>query len=222
LLILAMLTVSGPANAWWFSSDDQPGYAPDKFAGWLSTISLANGTTCAADPRLRLMMSSGSRVLALRSGDGTCELTAGEWKDYYTGNIVSDAADVALTYIVPPKEAWNSGAFQWTTDQRARFASDPKVLALTTSGLARKRGDAGIGGWLPDDGAEACGYIRAYVSAKLSYGLTFTSAEIGVLKEYHKKTVKNVQGVASECTLYIAFDQGVVFGDSLKALPVRE
>jgi hypothetical protein len=65
------------------------------------------------------------------SRDGTgvvtssaCAATAGQWYSDYDGKTWTEAASVDIDHLVPLKEAWVSGAKDWTDERREEFANE--------------------------------------------------------------------------------------------------
>ncbi len=79
---------------------------------------------------------------------------------------------------MPLAEAWDSGAWAWTTAQRQTLANDvtrPQLLAVSASS-DRSKGDDDPAEWLPQASFQ-CTNTRAWVQVKHYYGLSVDSAE---------------------------------------------
>ena len=87
-----------------------------------------------------------------RSGNLTeadCDAAmTGEWVSMYDGTTVADSGDIDIDHFVPLKEAWGSGAVDWTTEDRQAFAhlsrrttgtSSPSPLPPTAPSPTRTR-----------------------------------------------------------------------------------
>lgn len=64
--------------------------------------------------------------------------TSGSWFSVYDGATWTASSDVDIDHLVPLKEAWLSGARDWTTAQREALANDltrPQLLAVTVCSL---------------------------------------------------------------------------------------
>ena len=53
-----------------------------------------------------------------------CTVTAGQWNSWYDGATWTNPSDVDIDHLVPLAEAWKSGAWAWTSEQRQAFAND--------------------------------------------------------------------------------------------------
>lgn len=116
--------------------------------------------------------------------DSTCKATSGSWSSPYDGVTTTDPSTFDIDHLVPLSEAWDSGAWAWTTDQRRAFANDvtrPQLLAVSASSN-RSKGDDDPAEWLPRTSYQ-CTYVRAWVQVKHYYGLTVDSAEKAALQD---------------------------------------
>ncbi|BBA96598.1 putative secreted protein [Actinacidiphila reveromycinica] len=146
-------------------------YDRDLFPTWI-TIS----GTC--DTREYVIKRDGSNVVT----DSSCKATSGGWTSPYDGVTTTDPSTFDIDHLVPLSEAWDSGAWAWTTAQRQAFANDttrPQLLAVSAHSN-RSKGDDDPAEWLPQASYQ-CTYARAYVQVKHYYGLTVDSAEKSAL-----------------------------------------
>lgn len=67
-----------------------------------------------------MLKRDGSNVVT----DNACAATSGTWYSDYDGATWTAASDVDIDHIVPLKEAWVSGAKDWTVSQRESFANE--------------------------------------------------------------------------------------------------
>lgn len=89
-------------------------------------------------------------------------------------------------HIVPLKEAWVSGARDWTAAQRDSFANDltrPQLIAVDAS-VNRSKGDKDPAEFVPPLTSYVCTYLRAYVTVKHFYDLSVDSAEKAAISSY--------------------------------------
>ena len=59
-----------------------------------------------------------------------------------------------VDHVVASKEAWDSGANEWTTFRREAFANDlddPHALIAVSSSSNQSKGAADPSNWLPDN-----------------------------------------------------------------------
>lgn len=146
-------------------------YDRSLFPTWI-TIS----GTC--DTREYVIKRDGSNVAT----DSSCKATSGSWSSPYDGVTTTDPSTFDIDHLVPLAEAWDSGAWAWTTAQRQAYANDttrPQLLAVSASSN-RSKGDDDPAEWLPRASYQ-CTYARAWVQVKHYYGLTVDSTEKSAL-----------------------------------------
>ncbi|MEU6238145.1 HNH endonuclease family protein [Kitasatospora sp. NPDC047058] len=132
--------------------------------------------TC--NTRETVLKRDGSGVVT----DSACASVSGSWTSVYDNVTTTNASAFDIDHLVPLAEAWRSGAWAWTTDQRKAFANDltrPQLLAVSASSN-RTKGDQDPADWLPQ-ASYRCTYARAWVQVKYYYGLNVDSAEKSAL-----------------------------------------
>ncbi|KAH0019022.1 hypothetical protein KCU80_g17379, partial [Aureobasidium melanogenum] len=150
------------------AESNNPAYDRDLFKHWITISGECN-------TRETVLKRDGSDVITSSS----CAATSGSWYSDYDGKTWTQASDLDIDHLVPLKEAWVSGAKDWTNERREQFANDltrPQLLAVTDS-LNQAKGDQDLAEWLPPRVAYQCEYVRAWVQVKYYYGLTMDSAE---------------------------------------------
>lgn len=128
-----------------------------------------------------------------RYGSDSCVVQSGTLHDPYTGRDIAftrgagTSAAVQVDHVVALSDAWRSGADQWDTATRLRFANDPANLLAVDGPANREKGDSTADAWLPPNDVYACAYVARQVGVKASYGLSVTAAEkdamLGVLAD---------------------------------------
>ncbi|MCG6493766.1 HNH endonuclease family protein [Kitasatospora sp. A2-31] len=132
--------------------------------------------TC--NTRETVLKRDGSGVVT----DSGCASVSGNWTSVYDNVTTTNSSSFDIDHLVPLAEAWRSGAWAWTTDQRKAFANDltrPQLLAVSASSN-RSKGDQDPSTWLPQASYQ-CTYARAWVEVKYYYGLSVDSAEKSTL-----------------------------------------
>jgi len=115
--------------------------------------------------------------------NSACTATSGRWYSPYDGATWTNPADVDIDHMVPLAEAWQSGAWAWTTPQRQTYANDlggPELWAVTDN-VNQSKGDQDPATWQPSLSSFRCTYARAWVQVKWYYHLTVDSAEKSAL-----------------------------------------
>ncbi|KAJ8490181.1 hypothetical protein ONZ45_g13294 [Pleurotus djamor] len=157
---LASLTVATDSNS--------PAYNRDLFKTW----DIISGT---CDARETVLKRDGTNVVT----NSACASVSGTWVSVYDGLSFTVSSQLDIDHIVPLKEAWVSGARNWSPAQREAFANDvtrPQLIAVSASSN-RSKGDRDPAQWMPPSASFACTYLRAWVQVKSFYGLTVDSAE---------------------------------------------
>jgi hypothetical protein len=109
-----------------------------------------------------------------------CSVVAGRWVDPWSGSAVTSAAGVQIDHDVPLAEAWRSGAWAWTNEQRLAYANDLTdewALNALTSGENDSKSDRDPARWRPPLQSKWCLYAKAWTTIKAKYQLTADQAE---------------------------------------------
>jgi hypothetical protein len=114
---------------------------------------------------------------------GACSIEDGKWFDPYTGDTITRPRDLDIDHIVPLKEAWRSGAWRWTKEERATFANDTMVLLAVGKHVNRSKGDKDPGEWLPPRESFHRDYARLWAAIKLRHNLSADPRERQILSE---------------------------------------
>jgi len=111
----------------------------------------------------------------------------GEWVSMYDAETVTDSGDLDIDHFVPLKEAWGSGAVDWTTEDRQSYANwlgNAWHLIAVTASSNRSKSDQDPAEWMPEDESAWCAYVWAWVEVKKEWSLTVDEAERAALLEY--------------------------------------
>ena len=112
-----------------------------------------------------------------------CIVVTGKWIDPYSGKTFTNANDLDIDHVIPLKAAFISGADQWDTSKREKFANDPNNLIPVWKRLNRQKGFKGPDEWLPPNQKFQCDYYKKWKKLKEEYGLTWPAREIASVKE---------------------------------------
>ena len=152
------------------------GYKRSEFRHWVDT----DGDGCDARDEVLIAESTG---LAQVDPFG-CAVVAGDWLSIYDGVVITDPAELDIDHMIPLKEAWESGAWEWSPDHRKAFAndlSDPRTLVAVTAGSNRSKGDRDPSNWLPTV-EDRCRYVNDWVAVKARWGLSMDESEFGRIR----------------------------------------
>jgi len=147
-------------------------YDRDLFPTW-DTIS----GTC--NTRETVLKRDGTNVVV----NSACTATSGSWYSPYDGATWTAASGVDIDHVVPLKNAWESGAWAWTTTKRESYANDltdPQLIAVTDN-VNQSKSDQSPDAWKPPLSSYYCTYARMWVKVKYVWALTITTAEKSAL-----------------------------------------
>jgi hypothetical protein len=155
------------------------GYDRDLFPHWRDD----DGNGCdARDDVLVAQDRSGNLTEADCDGAMT-----GEWVSMYDAATVTASGDIDIDHFVPLKEAWGSGAVDWTTEDRQSYANwlgNSWHLIAVTAASNRSKSDQDPAEWMPEDETVWCAYIWAWVEVKKEWSLSVDEAEKTALLDY--------------------------------------
>ena len=109
--------------------------------------------------------------------DGNCDYT-GTWHSAYDGVTTTDPSTFDIDHRVPLAEAWDSGAWRWTTGTRERYANDlgdPRPLIAVSASSNRSKGDREPQDWMP--AKRKCTYLVQWVVVKVRWHLAVNLRE---------------------------------------------
>ena len=153
------------------------GYSRSLFKHWID----ANGNGCDTREEV-LIAESQSKPQVDAYG---CKVIEGDWLSPYDNVMHTNPSDLDIDHMVPLKEAWDSGAWNWTAAQRQTFAndlSDPRALIAVTAGQNRSKSDRDPSNWTPPQKSYVCTYLSEWVAIKAKWKLSMDQSEFGRIK----------------------------------------
>ena len=130
-----------------------------------------------------------------------CTVLSGTLVDPFSGETinfvrgVATSSEVQIDHTVALSNAWQTGAFKLTADQRKAFANDPLNLLAVKGRLNSQKGDGDAATWLPPLKSFRCEYVSRQIAVKIKYKLWFTAPEkeamIRILKTCPEKALPN-------------------------------
>ena len=107
---IAALAVAEPSH--------EDSYDRDLFgSGWIDTDQDCQNT------RAEVLIAE-SRVAVAFTSPTDCTVASGDWLDPWSGAQLTSARALDIDHTVPLANAWRSGAWAWTTEQRRAYAND--------------------------------------------------------------------------------------------------
>jgi putative cell wall-binding protein len=157
------------------ASDSIATYSRSAFEHWID----ADGDGC--DTRQEVLAKESLTPVVLGSG---CTIISGQWTSWYDDASWTNPADVDIDHMVPLSEAWKSGAYGWTGEQRRDYANDLDLdvaLEAVTDNVNQSKSDRDPAYWLPPAQSEHCRYVADWVQVKYRWSLTVDMAERNAL-----------------------------------------
>jgi len=152
----------------------QETYDRDLFGGdWIDADGDCQNTRAEA-------LIAETQVAATFTSASDCTVATGQWVDPWSGIVNLSARALDVDHTVPLANAWRSGAWAWTAQQRVAFANDLDFvnhLIAIPLGENRSKGDAGPEAWRPPDHGSWCQYARDWTAIKARQNLTASPAE---------------------------------------------
>lgn len=153
------------------------GYDRGKFTLW----SDADGDGC--DARDEVLIKEA--ITKPRVGSG-CALRGGRWFSKYDGVRTTDSSSFDIDHMVPLNEAWQSGAWAWSSAKRKAYANDlgyKASLIAVSAHSNRSKGDREPQDWMPERVAYSCKYVKQWVAVKWRWQLKVNTAERSFLRD---------------------------------------
>lgn len=155
------------------AEESRIGYKRSLFKHWID----ADGDGC--NTRYEVLIAEAVKKPRVAAG---CRITGGRWVSAYDGVQTTRPSTLDIDHVVPLAEAWDSGASNWTPEQRMRFANDledPRALIAVTASSNRQKSDQDPAEWMPTRGK--CTYLVHWIAVKVRWALAVDPAEKAAL-----------------------------------------
>jgi len=117
---------------------------------------------------------------------GACTVRSGKWHDPYTDQDYNSASDLQIDHLVPLKNAYMTGAFEWDSKKRCLYANflGNRFHLVPVNGVQNEeKGDRSPAEYMPPNSHYQCEYIRNWLEIKLIWSLRLTPFEVDGLKK---------------------------------------
>jgi hypothetical protein len=110
-----------------------------------------------------------------------CVVLSGVLKDPYSGETINfvrgniGGVEVQIDHVVALSNAWQTGAFKLSLQQRTELANDPLNLLAVKGKLNSQKGDGDAATWLPPLKSYRCDYVARQIAVKIKYSLWFSA-----------------------------------------------
>ena len=104
----------------------------------------------------------------------------------YDSIQTADPSEFDIDHFIPLAEAWASGAADWDSDTRMRFANDldySMSLIAVSASSNRSRGASDPAEWLPENQDYRCEYVFNWVNVKYRWDLSIDPGEKEAIEE---------------------------------------
>lgn len=153
------------------------GYNRDLFPHWID----ADGDGC--DTRAEVLMRDAGGTAQVDAFG--CAVIEGDWYSPYDGQFLTDPTQIQIDHVVALKEAWDSGARDWDSERRERFANDlddPWTLIAVSGASNGAKGAADPSNWMPPNRNDWCRYLSVWVAIKARWALSMDESEHGRIR----------------------------------------
>ena len=167
--VIATMAVKGRAP--------KTGYTRDQFGTPWKDVD-RNGCDTRND-----ILNRDLRSIIYKVSSHDCVVLSGILLDPYSGESinflrgVSTSSEVQIDHVVALLNAWQSGAFKLTLENRTAFANDPLNLLAVKGRLNSQKGAGDAATWLPPKKSYRCAYVARQVAVKYKYGIWLTAPE---------------------------------------------
>ena len=110
-------------------------------------------------------------------GTRNCVVASGTLVDRYSGETINfvrgnvTSMEVQIDHVVALSNAWQTGAFKLSADQRKALANDPLNLFAVKGSLNQQKSDGDAATWLPPLKSFRCAYVAQQIAVKMKYSL---------------------------------------------------
>ena len=114
-----------------------------------------------------------------------CKVIEGDWVSAYDGVETTTPSEFDIDHVVALKEAWESGAWEWSPTARKLYANDltdDRTLRAVSASSNRSKSDKDPSNWLPPSSSDLCRYLGDWVAIKARWNLTMDRSEFGRIR----------------------------------------
>ncbi len=121
--------------------------------------------------------------LVFRAKTRNCVVESGTLIDRYSGETINfvhgniSSMNVQIDHVVALSNAWQTGAFKLSAEQRRALANDPLNLFAVKGRLNSQKGDGDAATWLPPLKSFRCPYVAQQIAVKAKYSLWVVAPE---------------------------------------------
>ena len=143
----------------------------------------ANDGTCQ-NTRAKVLMRQSQ--VPVTFNDGGCTVVNGQWQDPYSDQQYTQASDLQIDHVVPLKNSYMNGGWQWDAYKRclyANFLANDFHLLAVNGHDNMKKGDNGPDQFMPENQAFSCKYLSIWLKIKLIWNLALPPSEAQAIEQ---------------------------------------
>ncbi len=152
----------------------RPDYDRDEFSHWLDEDEDCINT--------RHEVLQEEAITFTMDPEEGCLVSSGEWYDPFTDRTFSSPGDLHVDHVVALADAWRSGAWAWSREERDEFANDPANLNAIEAGENSWKSDLGPADYAPTNPAQLCAYLAQYAMVKVTWGLHISQPDFDAVE----------------------------------------
>lgn len=118
--------------------------------------------------------------------DNNCRVKSGVWFDPFSNDFIFNASEIEIDHIIPLKNAYESGAAEWTKERRCHFSNflwDGSHLLPVFWIENRKKGDSDPSEYVPPSPVFRCKYLHLWMRIKATWDLALTPEEMQSIEQ---------------------------------------
>ncbi len=149
------------------------------FGGWIRGVD--SSQSCLNTRGYILKRDSKTSV----SVNNSCTVQTGAWYDNYTGRIFNQASAIQIDHLVPLKNAYMTGAYEWDGYKRCLYSNymGNNFHLIAVSGTENmKKSDKSPREYIPPNKKYTCQYLKIWLQTKYIWSLRFTPTEVSAIK----------------------------------------
>ena len=143
------------------------------FGGW---IQFSGDQSCLDTRGLVLQRDSVKPVEV----SPNCKVTSGQWHDDYTNKDYTSATQIQIDHVVPLKNAYMTGAYEWSDKIKCLYANymgNNFHLKSVLGSENLRKGDRSPREYMPPNTQYTCEYLKIWMKIKYIWNLRFTPKE---------------------------------------------
>lgn len=167
--------------------DSRPSMRYDRkfhFGRWIND---PNDQTCY-NTRARVLIRDSETAVSFKDNN-RCVVDAGRWADPYAGGTLNSSKEIQIDHMVPLKNAYISGAWEWNFQTRCTYANymgNTFHLVSASGHENMSKGDDTPEKYMPPNTNYRCEYLANWLKIKLIWNLRMGRAEVEAIRQAMK------------------------------------